>query len=71
MPHMDGFELLPRVRGLGREVASVSAIACTAVDSKEDIARTKSAGFQAHVTKPMDPRARRDHCRRHSFDAGD
>jgi CheY-like chemotaxis protein len=55
MPHMDGFELLPRVRGLGREVASVSAIACTAVDSKEDIARTKSAGFQAHVTKHMDP----------------
>jgi CheY-like chemotaxis protein len=40
---------------LGREVASVSAIACTAVNSKEDIARTKSAGFQAHVTKPMDP----------------
>jgi|ERR1700751_2949174 CheY-like chemotaxis protein len=35
MPHMDGFELLRRVRGLGREVASVPAIACTAFGSKK------------------------------------
>lgn len=55
MPQMDGVELLKRIRGPRRETASVPAIACTAFGSKEDVVRTQSAGFQAHVTKPTDP----------------
>jgi CheY-like chemotaxis protein len=56
MPHMDGFELLKEIRRLGGEVGAVPAIACTAFGSKEDMARTQTAGFRAHVTKPVDPK---------------
>lgn len=43
MPHMDGFELLRKIRGLGREIAFVPAIACTAFGSEEDMARAANA----------------------------
>jgi CheY-like chemotaxis protein len=56
MPQMDGFELLQKIRDLGREIGSVPAIACTAFGGKEDVARTQRAGFQAHITKPIDPK---------------
>ena len=55
MPQMDGFELLQKIRHLGGEIGSVPAIACTAFGGKEEMARTRRAGFQAHVTKPADP----------------
>jgi CheY-like chemotaxis protein len=54
MPQMDGFELLQKIRGLGGEVGNVPAIACTALGNEEDMIRTQRAGFQAHVTKPLD-----------------
>ena len=54
MPEMDGFELLQKIRGLGGEGGTVAAIACTALGNEEDMIRTHRAGFQAHVTKPLD-----------------
>jgi CheY-like chemotaxis protein len=54
MPQMDGFELLQKIRGLGGEVGTVPAIACTALGNEEDMIRTQRVGFQAHVTKPFD-----------------
>jgi CheY-like chemotaxis protein len=56
MPQMDGFELLQKIRDLGPQSGSVPAIACTAFGGKEDVARTQRAGFQAHITKPVDPK---------------
>lgn len=56
MPEMDGFELLQKIRGLGGEVGTVPAIACTALGKEEDVIKTQRVGFQAHVTKPLDPK---------------
>jgi CheY-like chemotaxis protein len=55
MPEMDGYELLENVRRLEPELAQVPAIAFTAAARNEDQARTRRAGFQAHLAKPVDP----------------
>jgi CheY-like chemotaxis protein len=55
MPEMDGYELLENVRRLEPELAQVPAIAFTAAARNEDRARTRRAGFQAHLAKPVDP----------------
>jgi signal transduction histidine kinase/ActR/RegA family two-component response regulator len=56
MPDADGFELLRRVRALGPERGGrVHAIALTAFARSEDRTRALRAGFQVHVSKPVDP----------------
>jgi signal transduction histidine kinase/CheY-like chemotaxis protein len=55
MPEMDGYELLENVRRLEPELAQVPAIAFTAAARNEDRARTRRAGFQAHLAKPVEP----------------
>jgi signal transduction histidine kinase len=58
MPDVDGYALLRQVRGIPRERGgAVPAIALTAYASEADGARARAAGFQAHVTKPIDPDA--------------
>ncbi len=58
MPDVDGYALLRQVRGLPPERGGgVPAIALTAYASEADGARARAAGFQAHVTKPLDPDA--------------
>ena len=53
MPDMDGFETLKLLRALpGRE--NVFAIAMTGYGSGDDRRRTTSAGFNAHLTKPVE-----------------
>jgi PAS domain S-box-containing protein len=53
MPGMDGFETLKLLRALtGRE--NVFAIAMTGYGSGDDRRRTTSAGFNAHLTKPVE-----------------
>jgi PAS domain S-box-containing protein len=53
MPGMDGFELIRVVRaGDGR----VPAVAVTAFARPEDRLRALSAGYQAHLAKPIEPR---------------
>jgi PAS domain S-box-containing protein len=52
LPGMDGFELLEVVR---RAHPNVIAVAVTAFARLDDRSRTLSAGFQAHVSKPIDP----------------
>ena len=56
MPGMDGYELLGRVRAL-RNGHDLPAIAMTAFARPEDRARALAAGFDAHVTKPVEPSA--------------
>jgi signal transduction histidine kinase/CheY-like chemotaxis protein len=53
MPDMDGFETLKLLRGVpGLE--NVFAIAMTGYGSGDDRRRTTSAGFNAHLTKPVE-----------------
>jgi signal transduction histidine kinase len=56
MPVEDGYVLLRRLRameeGLGRRLP---AIALTAYASEEDARRAVGAGFDAHLSKPVDP----------------
>lgn len=57
MPDHDGYALIRRVRQLSAEAGGeVPAIALTAYAREEDRARAISAGFQAHLAKPVDPR---------------
>ena len=53
MPGMDGFEVAQRIRALpgGRDVLLV---ALTGWGQDEDRRRTAEAGFDAHLTKPVD-----------------
>jgi PAS domain S-box-containing protein len=56
MPDMDGYELLRRVRTLGRARGGrLPAIALTAFARSVDRTRALLAGFQVHVSKPVEP----------------
>jgi signal transduction histidine kinase/ActR/RegA family two-component response regulator len=56
MPHMDGFELLTRIRRGGTaQSPSLPAIALTAHASAVDKAKTRAAGFRRHIAKPFEP----------------
>jgi CheY-like chemotaxis protein/two-component sensor histidine kinase len=56
LPDEDGYALIRRIRLLAPEEGGhLPAIALTAYASPEDEARALSAGFQAHVSKPVEP----------------
>jgi two-component system CheB/CheR fusion protein len=55
LPEMDGFEFLQRLRKIdGRR--DVPVVAITGFGRSNDIARAASAGFYAHLTKPLNLR---------------
>lgn len=56
MPDVDGYELLKRVRALGRgRGGRIPAIALTAFARSEDRTRALRAGFLVHLSKPVEP----------------
>jgi CheY-like chemotaxis protein len=56
MPEMNGYELAEALRSLpGYE--AVPMVALTGYSMFDDRSRSLTAGFNAHVTKPIDPRA--------------
>ena len=55
MPETDGYSLIASLRSRDAE-ASVPAIALTAYARAEDRERAFRAGYQAHLTKPVDAR---------------
>jgi CheY-like chemotaxis protein len=55
MPEMDGYEVLENVRRFAPELGQLPVIAFTAAARDEDRAATRLAGFQAHLTKPIEP----------------
>ena len=58
MPGEDGYDLLRRVRAMHQpEVASIPAAALTAFARSEDRQKALQAGFQMHLTKPIDAHA--------------
>ena len=55
MPGEDGYSLIRKLRALNRaEIASIPAAALTAFARTEDRQRALRAGFQVHLTKPID-----------------
>ena len=58
MPGEDGLTLIQRVRALDPERGgNVPAVAVTAYTRGEDEARILAAGYQKHISKPVDPAA--------------
>ena len=55
MPEIDGYEFIGRVRTLGDEGARIPAIALTAYARTEDRTQALRAGFDMHLTKPVEP----------------
>jgi PAS domain S-box-containing protein len=56
MPNMDGYDLIRDVRSSSGPAAHVPAIALTAYARAEDRQRALLAGFQMHLSKPVEPR---------------
>jgi PAS domain S-box-containing protein len=56
MPHMDGYALIRKIRNLPPEQGGKTpAVALTAYARSEDAQRAFAAGYQVHVTKPVEP----------------
>ena len=55
MPEHDGYELITRMRAMPGAAARVPAVALTALARDEDRKRTLLAGYQVHISKPVDP----------------
>jgi signal transduction histidine kinase len=56
MPDVDGYALIKQIRSMPRsDGGQTPAIALTAYARSSDGERARAAGFQAHVTKPVDP----------------
>ena len=56
MPVMDGLTATTTIRGLDREDAKkIPIIAMTADVFDEDVERTRKAGMNAHLAKPIEP----------------
>ena len=55
MPEEDGCALLRRIRARGpKDGGDVRALALTAFAGEEDRQRTRAAGFETHLVKPVD-----------------
>jgi CheY-like chemotaxis protein len=57
LPRMDGYEVARRLRANSN---SLRLIALTGYGQDEDKQRTAAAGFNAHLTKPVDLKALKD-----------
>ncbi|MEO6222440.1 MAG: response regulator, partial [Vicinamibacterales bacterium] len=54
MPLVDGYDFIRSLRKPGSAFAETPAIALTAFARDEDRERALGAGYQCHVTKPVD-----------------
>jgi CheY-like chemotaxis protein len=55
MPAQDGLDLIRQVRARGHDANDLPAVALTAYAQKDDERQSLQAGFQVHVSKPVDP----------------
>jgi len=53
LPKLDGYEVAKRIRAR-RGSNGVKIVAITGWGQEEDVRRSREAGFDAHVTKPID-----------------
>jgi len=56
MPDEDGYDLIGQVRAAGHTAQTLPAIALTAFAHKADARKAQLAGYQVHLSKPVDPR---------------
>jgi CheY-like chemotaxis protein len=56
MPIEDGYSLIKKVRALESPLSKIPAMALTAYAGIDDIQRIHIAGFQSHISKPVDTR---------------
>ncbi len=56
LPGEDGYELIRKVRMLGKGAGTIRAVALTAFARLEDRTRTMLSGYQMHLAKPVDAR---------------
>jgi CheY-like chemotaxis protein len=59
LPGMDGYEVARQLRDLPGEPAPL-LVAITGYGQPEDRRRSESAGFDVHLTKPVDPERLRE-----------
>jgi CheY-like chemotaxis protein len=58
MPRQDGYDLIRKVRSLNTERGGrIKAVCLTGYATPEHVHRALQAGYQAHVSKPVDPSA--------------
>ncbi len=55
LPDRDGYQLIRDIRAIGDELKNVPALALTAFARSEDRRRALLAGFQMHISKPVEP----------------
>jgi PAS domain S-box-containing protein len=55
MPGADGYELMSQIRALNTDNATLPALALTAYVREEDRSQAFQAGFQNHLSKPVEP----------------
>ncbi len=55
MPQQDGYSLIREIRRRGHSPQQLPAIALTALARPEDRDRAMRAGYQAHLSKPIEP----------------
>ena len=55
MPAEDGYQLIRQIRAIDSELGRIPAVAVTGYATADDVQRALSAGFQIHISKPMDP----------------
>lgn len=55
LPIESGYELIRKVRSLSSEASQIPAVALTAFATEEDRRLALAAGFQVHLTKPVEP----------------
>ena len=55
MPEHDGYDFIRQMRAMPGSAGRVPAIALTALARDEDRKRTLLAGYQVHISKPVDP----------------
>ena len=57
MPTEDGYQLIRQIRSLDAQLSRIPAVAVTGYATAADANRALAAGFQLHISKPMDPSA--------------
>jgi signal transduction histidine kinase/ActR/RegA family two-component response regulator len=55
LPERDGYQLLRDIRAINDDLRQVPALALTAFARSEDRRRALLAGFQMHISKPVEP----------------
>jgi CheY-like chemotaxis protein len=57
LPGMDGYQVAAALRATDPRTASTHVVAVSGYGQARDRERSREAGFDAHLTKPVDPLA--------------